>query len=552
MQEKLLKDELALDEQQAHSQNLTHRNLGAIAGVLLSRSIGVVRTVIINAYFGANVTLDAFNTAFRFPNSLRDLFADGALSAAFTKSLVDIKPAGLAKERELIAIAMGFFLTITVLLAIIGAFFAQSFIRLMSDATFQASGGLALATQLFTLLVFYLPLTMINAVIMAILGVKGLLFRAMNGSLFLSIGMVAGIIFFSPYFSEPIFGLAWGALFGALLQLIYQAWPVLRMGLLAFPVLNPFIWWHYHPLHTMVRLMLPRALGQGATILALMINTYFALSLGSGVMTFVATTIIIIQVPIGLFGVATGFASLPVLTVAINERQGQRFSLLLTQSLNTSLWLATFTTLGLALFIVPLYRIIFQHGAINFTDTLQNALCICAYASGIIFSAAGKLLLNALYALDATRKIVWNSVLYLVASATLSAILVPRLGITGLGLAFGLASAANYWLNYYFVYHAFRQRHPDQSPYFMGGRYYTAINLLISLLAFAVSFLGIYLTTQVWPLFTDLTGLPLSLLNASWILIIAGLLFCIVFLGATYYLGPAHLQCVLKRYCRRS
>lgn len=538
--------EAPIKTERAIQHSLAKRNAGAMAGVLLSRLLGVARTVIINAYFGANTALDAFNTAFRFPTSLRDLFADGALSAAFTKGLVDIRPCGIDKEKELIAIVTGFFITVTTALAILAAFYAGPFLQYMSDPRFQASGGLALASNLFQVLAFYLPLTMLNAIVMAILGVEGLTFRAMNGSLFVSIGMVGATLIVGPFIDNPIYALTWGALIGALLQLIYQIIPVYKIGLLSFPIFNPFSWLRFKPLHDILKMMAPRALGQGASILALMVNTYFALKIGSGVMTFVATTIIIIQVPIGLFGVATGFASLPVLTNAISKKDYKRFSELLTQSLDNSLWLAAFTTLGFALLIVPLYILVFQHGKITFIDTLQNALCICAYASGIIFGAGSKILLNTLYALNATKQIVLNSVAYLIVNAGLSTLLVPPLGILGLGLAFGIASAFNYWLNYFLIYNAYRKLDSSQSPYQSGGNFYWLKNLIYTCFAFTASLFGVYVTTEGWNKFMELTNIPLTTLNAGIILGSGGLIYLISFIGLTYWMGPEHLRKFLK------
>ena len=119
-------------------QRLAHNSILAVAGTLLSRASGVIRTLVVNATFGANTTLDAFNAAFRFPNGLRDLFADGALSAAFVKVLVDMSGNGEGAIRELIAITSGFFLFVTVLLAVIAAIFAKPFIALIGGQAFIA------------------------------------------------------------------------------------------------------------------------------------------------------------------------------------------------------------------------------------------------------------------------------------------------------------------------------------------------------------------------------------------------------------------------------
>ncbi|MFN7097979.1 MAG: lipid II flippase MurJ [Gammaproteobacteria bacterium] len=527
------------------TKSLGKRHAGAIGGVLLSRCSGVARTIIVNAILGAGTGLDAFYAAFRFPNSLRDLFADGALSAAFIKGLVDIKAEGPAAEKHLISVVLGFFSLITIFLSAIAAFYAPEFIRLMSDQRFIASGGMALATQLFQILIFYLPLTMLNAVMMAILGVRGDTFRAMNSSIFLSVGMVAGVLC-SPLLKHfqitAVWGLTWGAMFGVLFQLLYQAWPLLRDRSLPWPNFNPLAWRRYQPLKQILILMMPRAIGQGASTLALMVNTFFALQISAGAMTYVATTMIIIQVPIGLFGVATGFAALPVLTETLQRGDIKHFSELLIESLDTSCWLAFFTTVALAFLMLPLYILIFQHGAIHFSDSILNCIAISAFATGIFFGAGSKVLLNTLYAINATWLIIVNSLVYLLLSTLFSYWLTPHYGLLGLGLAFGLSSAGNFWLNYGFINFVFTQKY-QMSPYIAGHRFYTLLYLISSLVVLALGVLGAYTIEHFWTRWYWIN----SMLHALLFCIGAGLCFLLFFLVMTFYFGPTVLKKLIKR-----
>lgn len=531
------------------------RSFAAMSGVLLSRTSGVVRTVVINSVFGANVLMDSFNTAFRFPNSLRDLFADGALSAAFMKALVDEAPKGIEAEKKLISVIAGFFLSITLLLAILAVIFAKPFIALISDQQFAQAGGLILATHLFQMLAFYLPLTMLNAVVMAVLGVHNMNFRAMNGSLFLSVGMLVGALALAPllhfYGFNIIYGLGIGALLGALMQLIYQVWPLFKLNLISLPCFNPAQWLRYKPLKQVLWMMAPRALGQGASTLALMINTFFAIKIGQGAMTYVATTVIIIQVPIGLFGVATGFASLPVLTAAINKKDVNQFSKLFTESLDMTLWLALLTIIAFALFMIPAYNLIFQHGKITYFDTLQNSITVCAYATGILFSTGSKVLLNGLYALNSTRYIVYNSLAYLLVNAVLTAILAPMYGLIGLGLAYGFASATNFWLNYYLVYHAFRKQKLGFSPYSAGGKNYVNKLFGFSILSFVMGMLGVWLIEHYWGHFTAIMGYTLNMSVSLAYLSIGGGIFAGICFLLTVLYGPDALQKQCKKLLRR-
>lgn len=532
------------------NKDLTKSSFAAMGGVFLSRISGVLRTIIVNGTFGAATTLDAFNAAFRLPNSLRDLFADGALSAAFMTALVDEKQKGSANERTLIAIVLGFFGVITFILAFLGMIFSKQIINLITDSHFKLTGGLPIAVFVFRFLVFYLPLTMINAVFMAILGVHGQSFRAMNGSIFLSVGMIAGALIFAPMCtvcgSYAVVGLAIGALLGALLQMLYQMYPLFRLNLIPKPQFNPRHWWTYSPLRKILRQMSPRALGQGALVIALSINTYFATQIGTGFLTYIVTAVTVIQVPIGLFGVATGFAALPALTLALNQKDQLLFSKLLVEGLKTSFWLATFTTICFALLIVPFYVVLFQHGKITYFDTINNSIAIAMYATGIILASGNKVLINTLYALDATRQIVYNAVIYLLVNTILNIFLVPRFGVIGIGFSFGAATSLDFWLNYFFIKYYFHKKGYESSPY-KNENNFTRRILLLNLFGFVICFTGVWLIKQVWAIYPLYFNRPLSFSMALIILSVGGGILTGLFLIILRKYGPPHLTSILKR-----
>lgn len=536
-----------------NSEDLTRSSFAAMAGVLLSRASGVIRTIIVNSSFGAATTLDAFNAAFRFPNALRDLFADGALSAAFMTSLVETRKKGLQEERRLISIVVGFFGVLTLLLATVAAIFAKPFILLITDERFKHIGGVSLAVSLFRILAFYLPLTMLNAVVMAILGVLGKSFRAMNGSIFLSVGMIAGALLFSPLMSSfgyiAIIGLALGAMLGAFLQMLYQLRPILKLGLFPLPNLNPVDWFNYKPLRKILCQMGPRALGQGALTIALAVNTYFATQIGTGVLTYIVTAVIIIQVPIGLFGVATGFAALPVLTTALNENKVQHFAKLLINSLRTTLWLASLTSLGIAFLIVPFYVVLFQHGRIEFQDTIYNCIAICSYSIGIIFASGSKVLMNTLYALNATRQIIYNAVIYLLVNATLSFFLAPKLGILGLGLSFGCATAVDFWLNFLFIARIFRRKYNESL--FSEDHFLSLRLIVVTLASFGFGLMGVAIVEKFWTKFPVTFGINLGFWPALLILVIGGLILSLIYLVILLKFGPLQLRTMLINWSAR-
>ena len=539
------------NEHEQASKQLAKKSFAAIGGVLLSRASGVVRTIIINASFGAGLAMDSFNAAFRFPNALRDLFADGALSAAFIKVLVDAREKGIEEERKLISIVIAFFLAVTLLIAILCSIYSYEFMNLMSDNKFKHSGGLFLASDLFKILAFYLPITMLNAVAMASLGVLGKTFRATNGSLFLSVGMILGSLVFAPIFHYfhigSIFGLALGAMLGALFQLIYQFIPLFKLNLICVPNFNIKLWLIYKPLKEVLMLMAPRAIGQGALTIALLINTMFAIQVGQGVLTYIVTAVMIIQVPIGLFGVATGFAALPVLTKAINDGEYPKFSKLLVESLETAMGLALLTTAAFSLFIVPFYHILFQHGKITFYDTLHNSIAVCAYSIGIVFSSGSKVLLNGFYTINYTRQIVYNAVFYLGMSAFLSSMLAPRIGILGLGLSYGASTTLDFFMNYYFLKRIYIKKQYGPSPYLDGGKYFFLRILIFSILSYVFGLLGVEFIVKFWTHFEA----QLTILKSFFILGGGGLLYGILCVVLIFFFGSSNLKRMVKSGLKR-
>lgn len=483
---------------------LKKRSLGAIFGIIISRLSGVFRTLIINASFGVGMALDSFNAAFRLPNGLRDLFADGAFSAAFIKSYSDAKRIGHDEERKLISLAGGFFLCVTTVLALLFSLFSESVMSAIVGENFRQSEGLQLASWLFKILAFYLPFTMLNALAMAVLGVHGKTFRAMNASIFLNIGMIVGALILAPIFLvlgiNGIFGLAVGSMLGVITQMIYQFKPIYDLKLLTWPSFRLNEWKKYPPLKEIVLLMTPRAIGQGALTLALLINTYFATSLGFGVLTYIVTAVTIIQVPIGLFGVATGFSAQPLLTESLQEKNIERFSLLITQSLEKTLIFACVAVAGLSLCIVPFYHFVFEYGKITYADTIQNSLAVCAYSIGILFSSGSKVIVSAFFAFNKTRYLILNAMVYLAISALLSSTLAPKFGILGLGLSYGTATAIDFLLNLLIFRTIFLKRY-SINPY-ANSSFFSLKILIFSVFSYSVPLLGFYLVNRFWANFT--------------------------------------------------
>jgi putative peptidoglycan lipid II flippase len=250
---------------------------------------------------------------------------------------------------------------------------------------------------------------------------------------------------------EPVLGLAVGTLLGGFLQFSYQAVPLYSLGF--FRSIRFSLHDGSSPIKEMMFLMFPRMIGQGAFSIALFINTHYATAAGVGAISYITNAQNIILVPVGLFGVAGGFASLPLLTESCHKKDSESFWRLLGASCLSNAWMSALSVVGLAILAVPLCQVLLQHGKVTQADTLMNALAVVAYSGSILFNSMNKILTQGFYALGDTKQILVNSVCYLIVNAVLSSWLAPKYGVLGLGISNCTAAAADLFLNLWFLPH---------------------------------------------------------------------------------------------------
>jgi putative peptidoglycan lipid II flippase len=425
---------------------------------LLSRLSGILRSVVLSASFGAGLALDAFFVGLRLPSSLRDLLADGALSSAATTVLTayDVDDETQRQSfRQTLAQILVAFLAVTLGLAALGAVFSDSIVDAMVSPDFPPQGA-ALASEALRVMVFYLPLAMWSALCMAVLAIHGALLRATFASSFFNLGIcLAALAFFlvggDGNTSLAVSFLVWGTLAGGVVQCVYLSLPLLRSGDLSWSALvasssfgrHPF--WKSPEVGRVAKLLLPRTLGHGAVVLGMVASTFYATSLGPGGLTYVTNALIIIMVPVGLFGVAGGYAALPMLSRAWQEQRVADFWRLLQEGL----WLVSFLSAASVTALVVagdvLLVLIFEHGSFDRADVVANASVVTAMAGSIVFSAQSKVQTQALFALGRTGFVAMTSFLYLLVLVILYEILVPSMGLAGMGAA-AVVAAMTSWL----------------------------------------------------------------------------------------------------------
>jgi putative peptidoglycan lipid II flippase len=372
--------------------------------VFFSRIFGLVREQVMAVLFGAGFYMDAFVVAFRIPNLLRDLFAEGALSAAFVTVFTDYDQ----KKGQQTAwrLANNVLLTLTLLLSaitLLGVIFSKEIVQVMAPDFGRIAGKIAL-TQLLTTIMFpFLILVSLAAAVMGMLNTKGRFFIPAMASTFFNIGAIVGGVlcsWWAPTFGQPpIVGMAVGTLIGGILQLAIQMPSLVRSGFRWRPHLNL----KDEGLHRIMILMIPAVIGLSATQINIFINTNFAARCAQGSVSWLNYAFRLMQFPIGIFGVAISIATLPV--VSRHASRGDMGALKATyvSSLTMAFLLTIPASFGLAFLAKPIISLIFEHGHFHAIDTLHTAEALAYYSVGLFAYSTVKITVPVFYALRDTK-----------------------------------------------------------------------------------------------------------------------------------------------------
>jgi putative peptidoglycan lipid II flippase len=414
----------------------------------MSRVLGLVREQVQSYYFGAGLVTDAFLAAFRIPNLLRDLFAEGALSSAFVPTFTAIK------ERDgpdaAWRLANRLFTVLAVILAAVtlGIFVFAPWIMRVYAAGFTPE-KMDLAITMTRILSPFLLAVAAAAVAMGILNTYGRFFVPALAPALLNVAAVLGVVLLYPVFVR--FGwptglvLALGAMVGGVLQFGVQVPSMRKLGFRFQPDWAP----RDPGLVRIAWLMLPATIGQAATQINFLVDTWLASRYGNGPITWLSLAFRLIQLPIGLFGVAIGMANLARVSrdAAVGDRSALRANL--ASALRAAALLALPATAGLVALREPIIQVIFEHGRFDHASTLNTAAALLCYALGLYAYAVTKIQVPTFYALGDTRVPVVASTSAVVAKLAANGAFVfalPALGVNPfLGLALSTSIAA--WTN---------------------------------------------------------------------------------------------------------
>lgn len=417
------------------------RALATVSGMtLLSRILGFVRDFVIARAFGAGIATDAFFVAFRLPNLLRRMFAEGAFSQAFVPILAEYKNRLGAEETHRlvnrVATALGLAVTAV---AAVGILAAPLIIAISAPGFAAQPDKFALTVELTRITFPYILFMSLVALAGGVLNTWSRFAIPAFTPVLLNLSFIAMALFAAPYFDPPVLALAWAVFIGGVLQLALQLRPLSRIGLLPRFDLNltdPGV-------RRVARLMAPAILGVSVSQISLLINTIFASFLESGSVSWLYYADRLMEFPAGLLGAALGTILLPSLSKLHADEQPQAFSSLLDWGLRLTLLLTLPAALALALLAVPLISTLFQHGAFTVADVMQTRLALMAYSVGLTGLILVKILAPGFYARQDIRTPVKIAVLTLVATQLMNLAFIVPLKHAGLALSIGLASLLN-------------------------------------------------------------------------------------------------------------
>jgi putative peptidoglycan lipid II flippase len=536
-------------------QTSVARSAGIVSiAVMFSRLLGLVREMVFARYFGAGFIYDAYQVAFRIPNVLRDLFAEGALSAAFVKVFTDYQITKSEKEAwHLASLVLNALAVVLSVICIIGIIFSRQFIDLIADGFSPEKA--ALATTLTQIMFPFILLVAMAAVAMGVLNTKGIFGIPASASTVFNIVSIAFGLVLAYWLSHggwelsgdknaipssaaqwAIIGMAIGTTVGGAAQFLIQVPSLYKVGFRFQPALS----FTDAGVRHVMRLMTPAILGTSAVQINVLVNTMFVTSIQGGV-SWLSYAFRLMQFPIGLFGVAIGTASVPVLSRMASEGKLKDFRDTLSSSINLVFLLTLPSACGLIVLGEPIIRLIYVRGAFKEADVPMTALALAGYSIGLTGYAAIKVLSPAFYALDDAKTpmfIALGSIIVNAAASFLFRDWLSTVGVTpdapsgyghvGVALATSTVALVNF-----FALAIFMKRRIKR----LNGREVFSSFVRIasaSLIMSAVCYFSYHALTNYFPVKT----LVIKLIEAFVPIALGGL----VFLGAAKLFGIAELN----------
>lgn len=422
--------------------------LAAISSMtLLSRILGLIRDAVIARQFGVSTGTDAFLVAFRLPNLLRRIFAEGAFSQAFVPILSEYRNTRSAEDTKAFINHVATLLAMVLLLVTVIGILAAPLIVYISAPGFAASPDkFQVTVELLRITFPYILFISLTSFAGAILNTWSRFSVPAFTPVLLNVSFIVFALLLVPYFDPPIRALAWAVFTGGILQLAFLLPFLARIGMLPrfrIELRDAGVW-------RLLKLMGPAIFGVSVGQVSLLISTIFASFLITGSVTWLYYADRLMELPTGLLGVALGTILLPSLSRSFAEKTGEEYSRLLDWGLRLTFLLALPCAAALALLGIPLISTLFHHGAFEAGDVLMTRQALVAYSIGLLGLILVKVLAPGFYARQNIKTPVKIGVITLVATQLMNfAFLRAGLNHAGLALAISLGACLNAGLLFY-------------------------------------------------------------------------------------------------------
>ena len=457
---------------------------------LISRVLGLLREVVFARWFGASAATDAFFVAFKIPNFLRRLFAEGSFSLAFVPILSEYREKGDEQAlKSLIDAVTGTLLSVLLLITAIGIFAAPVIMMVFAPGWYiDGRDSFELATHMLRITFPYILLISLTALAGGILNTfERFLLPALTPAL-LNISFITAAVCFSDQFEQPVEVLAWAVLVAGVLQLLVQVPTLAKHGLLPRPRWG----WKHSGVRRILKLMIPTLIGSSVAQINLLFDTLIASFLIVGSVSWLSYSDRLMEFPIGVFGVALSTVILPSLARKHTATDKQAFSATIDWALRLALIITIPAAVALAVLAVPLLATMFQYQAFTADDVFMSSLSLMAYAAGLPAFIAIKVLAPGFYARQDTKTPMKIGIFALVINMVFNLAFVGSmlwLDIPGAHAGLALASGASAWLNAGLLYRALRkQRH------YLPEHGWLRVGLAVTIASLMMG-LGLYLTS---------------------------------------------------------
>jgi putative peptidoglycan lipid II flippase len=367
---------------------------------LLSRVLGLTRDIVIARFFSAGDAADAFFVAFKIPNFLRRLFAEGAFALAFVPVLTEYRTQfSEAQTRDLINRVAGTLGVILLVLTLIGVLASPLLIGVFAAGFIDQPDKFDLTADMLRITFPYILLISMTAMAGGILNTwKHFAVPAFTPVL-LNLSMIACAVWLSPLLEVPVTALAWGVLLAGILQLLFQLPFLYHEGLLPKPTWG----WRHEGVQKIVKLMIPALFGSSVAQINLLFDTFIASFLISGSVAWLYYSDRLLEFPLGVFGIALATVVLPNLSEAHYKKGATHFNQTLQWAIKLSLLIAIPATIGLFLLSQPILATLFQYGAFAANDTMMAGYSLMAYSLGLPAFILIKILASGFYARQDTK-----------------------------------------------------------------------------------------------------------------------------------------------------